>query len=616
MILEQVKVQGFKSYDQEQVLDLTLLNTGFYFVTGINKVDEELEANGTGKSSLFDAISWCNFDKTPTNRREKNFVSLTSKLPCKVELIYREGKNKFVLERCYKPKTLTLDGVSVSQEEVEDLLGLNFESFLHSVYISQFGQQFFRLSAREKLTTIISIFQDKFEKIEKLSKVADIRKKKLDKEIQLIEQDQAYNTGKVETLQDELTKVSIERKETSYEQENSKYKRLLRQLEKSIERYQSKIKVGTNLLHEFETELNEKKESLESYNDTLSQLQEDMRVLKVEESNLISRLDVLEEDRVAFIKALKNEKCPVCLSTINKKILENKIIEIDGRMDAVEDKLDEIKEEKEGITKDRERLDKVYRKVKSELTEITNDINETKVVIDNTRTTLKVVEFDVKDAMNDLEKLQETNLSFKDRIVKLKAQIKELKEEIDICKMECQDAKRFYKVYDYWSLEGSKRVRLLLLQESLQELEISVNDYLNRLGMGNWSIKLELGRETKSKKFKDELSVLVKAPDTKLALPLEDYSGGEQGRLLLAGTLGLMDFIHMRKGITYNFELWDEPIQWLSKQGVEDLLEVLAERAEVFGKKILITNHSNFDASGIFDGIITIVKTKKGSKIR
>jgi energy-coupling factor transporter ATP-binding protein EcfA2 len=59
------------------------------------------------------------------------------------------------------------------------------------------------------------------------------------------------------------------------------------------------------------------------------------------------------------------------------------------------------------------------------------------------------------------------------------------------------------------------------------------------------------------------------------------------------------------------FEVYDEPSQYLSTAGIESLLDILKDRAKATGKRIFLVDHRHLGAEA-FDGVYTIVKTPDG----
>jgi len=86
-------------------------------------------------------------------------------------------------------------------------------------------------------------------------------------------------------------------------------------------------------------------------------------------------------------------------------------------------------------------------------------------------------------------------------------------------------------------------------------------------------------------------------------------------RLILAGNVAFSDISCARLGVTPALEVWDEPTNHLSAEGVEDLSYFLKDRSTVKGRTILFIDHKTID-SGVFDGSFTVELTKHGSSLR
>ena len=163
-------------------------------------------------------------------------------------------------------------------------------------------------------------------------------------------------------------------------------------------------------------------------------------------------------------------------------------------------------------------------------------------------------------------------------------------------------------------VRGFKDIRLMDMSTALTELEVEVNSSVSALGLPDWSINFALDRETAKGAIKRGFTVFVQSPDNQRPVPWESWSGGEAQRLRLAGTMGLSDLTRSRTGCTLELEVWDEPTDGLSPQGVSDLLSCLKQRAHDEGRQIWVVDHHAL-GYGAFDGVYTVVKTADGSQV-
>lgn len=165
----------------------------------------------------------------------------------------------------------------------------------------------------------------------------------------------------------------------------------------------------------------------------------------------------------------------------------------------------------------------------------------------------------------------------------------------------------------FW-VTGFKRVRLFIVEEALQQLELEVNNNLTSLGLMEWRIAFDVERENKSGGITKGFVVLIYPPGAEQPIRYESFSGGETQRLRMAGDLGLANLIMERAGLTSTVEFYDEPSRHLSQEGLLDLAESLCQRAESQGKRVFLVDHNVIDFSG-FAGTITVVKDDHGSRL-
>jgi DNA repair exonuclease SbcCD ATPase subunit len=183
----------------------------------------------------------------------------------------------------------------------------------------------------------------------------------------------------------------------------------------------------------------------------------------------------------------------------------------------------------------------------------------------------------------------------------------ELKAKLEQYKGELEQLLQEQAAYSYW-VGGFKRLRLMVVEEALNKLEIEVNNNLASLGLTDWRVEFDVERENKSGGVTRGFVVLIHAPGQAQPVRWEAWSGGETQRLRLAGNLGLADLIMESAGVTSSVEFYDEPSLYLGQQGLLDLAETLHDRALREGKRIFLIEHNLADYA--FTGTITVQKSK------
>lgn len=202
---------------------------------------------------------------------------------------------------------------------------------------------------------------------------------------------------------------------------------------------------------------------------------------------------------------------------------------------------------------------------------------------------------------------------YSEMIIEKKLTLSKLKEQALTLKAEIDKLNEEHAAVSFW-VAGFKRVRLFIVEEALRQLELEVNNNLTSLGLTDWRVGFDVERENKSGGITKGFVVLVYPPGAAAPIRYESYSGGETQRLRLAGDLGLANLIMEGAGLTSTIEFYDEPSQHLSQEGLLDLAETLAQRAETQGKQVFLVDHHVVDFSG-FAGTIVVTKGPTGSSI-
>lgn len=133
-----------------QEADLTLGNQGLVLIEGVNQDDPSANSNGSGKSSIVDAISWCLFGETARGATGDSVVNLKAGKGTFVEMEVEIDGDTYTIMRGRKHPTLknrvrlqrgshdlTLGTDKLTQERINTLLGCGPETFNAAIYMGQ-----------------------------------------------------------------------------------------------------------------------------------------------------------------------------------------------------------------------------------------------------------------------------------------------------------------------------------------------------------------------------------------------------------------------------------------------------------------------------------------------
>ncbi len=204
-------LENFRSYVGQHRFDFPA-EPGLYNLTGRNEDNPRLGANGCGKSTLLDAIYWACYGRTTRGLRAGDVLAWGAEKGCRVTLGACIGQWRGTITRTQAPNSLTIDGRTVEQGEVDKLLRLSPEAFNYAVMLPQFGRSFFDLTPAEKLSLFSQIMELEFwlEKSQEAAKFAG----ELDNERLALERACAKLVGELDAAKADL--IKLEECQTSF----------------------------------------------------------------------------------------------------------------------------------------------------------------------------------------------------------------------------------------------------------------------------------------------------------------------------------------------------------------------------------------------------------------
>ena len=148
MKIRKLKIKNFMSFGNEYtIIDFEKLNDNKIIVlSGINedidKDKEEFADNGSGKSSLYEAISYALFDSTPRDLNKDDYINNINNKDMVVELevddikIIRGRKPNFLKlfidkNHIFGPETEKTLSMQLTQNEINNILKADYDSFIN-----------------------------------------------------------------------------------------------------------------------------------------------------------------------------------------------------------------------------------------------------------------------------------------------------------------------------------------------------------------------------------------------------------------------------------------------------------------------------------------------------
>lgn len=651
--IARVVIKNFRSFKDETFTPSA--NFGLKFLGGENQIQPRLGANGTGKSSLWEAVEWCFHGTSIRGARTSSVISWGEKEVEVVTDVLVNGQLN-VIRRSGPPTKLELNGTPVEQKDVDLLLHLSKQRFLHSVVFGQGMALFPDLPIPERGNLLDEVLN--LDLWSKCTETASSKHRLLEVNLSEMKQQTSFIKGQMTGLQtDETIQKQID--EWDLEWLNT---------HQSLEKQQKEWETGRqtaiqSLEQEAAKRKKEKIDELQGKNIAVGKLHVDMLALEGEvkptaslaqdvklarqlitsleqELASVQKTSNISEARRTELQPLKtfwemNTTCPTCSQSITDTLKSKQISDLTSNIAVLNSSFETASTRETAIKQDirAARLNlsslenqqateversrnqqRAIRTAKSSIDDLEREIVELsrKVNENPFATNITTLKNQINPIPEQLQLHDKKENPFIAVLVDTQRQRIALELQLDLIEIDIKHIEALLVAAEYWK-HGFKRIRLFFVKRILTALEIEIASAISSLGLEGWVVNLATEVETKSGTMKLGVQIHIKDPKGNEGT-WETWSGGESQRLRIAMAMGLASLIQRAAGVVYELEVWDEPTAFLSGEGIEDLLQTLQYRAESQKKQIWISDHKALTFSG-FSEIWTVVKDTNGSKV-
>ena len=612
MILDfsRLTIINFGSFLGKHKLDLASLGPGLHFIKGNNQEEPRLSKNGAGKSTLFNALCWCLYGKTPDGRRNPDIQPrFGDKATTVTEHLLIDDKPRTVT-RTTHPNRLLLDDKEVGQEQIDQLIGLSFDTFINTILLGQGRPLFFDLQPKAKMDLFSSVLNlDRWEARSEAASAAvsslSSRESELGGELTGLDAQQGQLEGLLERAR--AAWVSWRDEQAALLEASKDTLAKLKAKREAVERE----KAGYDLAYDgTATELKNLQTAVRTLTIDIERLTQERSPINIQVALHKEKARSLR----AELEALgETDECPTCGQSLKGTNLSKHKAELKKQLDAVARKLASSDAANTRILKEINDFQRTLNAGRTSEREFQARVSANQDALLRIEPVLAAFNAQIGQLeAGSREKQTEAN-PYTDQVTDLKRKIKKL--EIDFKELDAR-LKRLSEQIErtrFW-VKGFKEVRLYVIEDVLQELELTTNAALADVGLVDWQVQYSVEKELKSGNIQRGLNVMIQSPKDKAPVKWECWSGGEGQRLRLVGALALSEVLLARANVEPKLEILDEPTRGLSDEGVVDLCEFLADRAKQLDRAVIYVDHMSVESSR-FTSVLTVVKTAKGSQI-
>ena len=534
--------------------------------------------NGSGKSTVLDALTFGLFGKPFRRIKKDQLVNSVNGRGCEVEVNFRIGRKKFLIQRGIKPTKFSIytDGKLINQDASSkdyqrhlenNILKLNHRSFTQVVILgSSSFVPFMQLTAAARREVVEEILDIKvFSLMNAILKQRVKNNKERSRDI---------------TYQNELLEHKIELQEKQIQDAKEKGKISLTALQKKIKNNQKEIenlKKETNelvkMIDEYETNILPKFKKLSSDREQMKEI-----VFKINQKSFNA------EKEIKFFK--ENDNCPTCEQHIDEEFKEK----------AIEQRTDKMVINACSIVK----VDEQLKEMDARMTlyeSIEKDVRNNEVEAAKTTTSLKAVQ-----AFNEQLSEQIDGITTADtQIESDKMQLQEYREDAKSIKKEKEkigDEANYLNLAKH--LLQDSGIKTKIIKKYLPIMNKLVNSYLNQL---EFQVKFELDEQFNEKiksRYRDEFAYA-------------NFSEGEKMRIDLALLFTWRQIAKMKNSTNTNLLILDEIFDSsLDVNGTDEFLKILNTLSN---ENIFLISHKSDLNVDKFDNLIRFEKVQNFTKV-
>ena len=526
------------------------------FQAGLNTIKA---ANGSGKSSILDALTFVLFGKPYRDIKLSELVNTSNGKGLEVTCEFKIGTDTYMIRRGLKPAVFEiykngkemdmLSTKKLNQDEIDKLLGINLRLFKNIVAVAVTNNRpFLSLPIGDKRALIENIFN-----IDVLGSMCkDVKKRKTVNNTEL-DLKTTERRGVVNSIEDNESYIeNMRRYIASF---NEVKDANLKTIQENIDKYRKEIDRRTKNLAIAESKIKELTEEMGAVPDRSVGESLNLEIGKAQ--------SVIDNINNTLSKLKKSRLCPVCNSPLDEGHARKHIEGMLAEKKAME------KETLPGLM-ERYRAYSDTVKTYQEKHSFIQTIRDKARTEEITRSTL---ETELNKAKQNLEKESGKACpasvdSYVEKLNALRAQSEELNKDIDVLTEKILIDTQLIKIL------GDDGIKSYFFKKLIKILNKSVNEYLNKFELKNTTIEFD---ETMAETMTTNL-----VPRT-----YSSYSSGERTRIDMSILLAFFDISRQISNWSCNLLFIDELLdQNIDQSGIEQFVSTLYNLIQLNKKKL------------------------------
>lgn len=528
--------------------------------------------NGTGKTTIINALSYALYGEALTNIRRDNLINKTNAKGMIVTVDFDINGKEYRIERGRRPNTLKfyIDGVEKAddeqqgdsretQKEIERIIGFPHNMFKHLIALNTYTEPFLSMKTNDQRDMIEQLLG-----ITEISEKAELLKEKLKRTKDSIKEEElriqaVQNANK--RIEKNIDDIELRRKAWDNQHSNK-----LAELRQSLDAL-SHIDIEPELEKHRQLDVVHKQYS------KMQGLQNELKQLQTSSKRSASSLVSIRSD----IEKAETGVCPACDQST-------------AHLDTHEAYTAELKEKEQKEVTYSDELDGKVSVVEQSLADI-GELPESPITFYNSMEDALQHRHNVDTITEQLEERKEETNPYTDQVVTLR--------ETGLEEVSYDTINDFTRLKDHqdflYKLLTSKDsfIRKRIIDQNLQYLNYRLNHYLEKLGLPH------------DVRFNSDLSVDI--TEYGRDLDFDNLSRGERNRLILGMSWAFRD-IYESLNQPMNLMCIDELVDsGMDTTGVEAALGVLKKMGRESKKNVFLISHKE-ELQGRVSNVLYVIK--------
>lgn len=552
-------------------------------IFGKNNTDRGMQNNGAGKTTLLEAIAIALTNESLRDVKKDSFINREEEDCCvdfslfnpvlkkRLRIVRKFFRgNKPVKVELYENDKLNSQITSVAEanKRVFELIGISREDLLRYFIISQDNNYtFFTASDGDKKEIMNRITSANM--INPVLEELSLRLKEKEAEYKIISDELNELYTKKEILEEQAEEIG--------KQDNSEE---IAGLRDKIGEAESQVKESERLLKKFRESVKSRDEQIKSITvNDVSELKKNRKELKNDIEELENELEDIKLIRKKCNSVIEGViVCPNC----GEEITEENELEL-----SAEQARELLKEADNNIPKIQKNIDVKRKKFKAVKEEI-EEAEKAEELISDLSEERSLYERKVKRKIQEINELKEDISKWESSIESLKNEKKDNKQlqkiiyQISECDKGISEKSKKVTGYSkdiemirFWQFHmGRNGFTTYLANKSIKIIEGITNSFLRKFDV-DLSVIINGFTILRSGEVREKIDVFVQSDGTD-AETFKAKSGGEKGRVNLAGVLGIQHLINLStNGKGLNLLCLDECFHGIDSEGQENIIKIM-----------------------------------------